>query len=95
MQDTSPDLLQRHDVFELRLRLEWMFLRETYLSEKMWGLQLELNGVTECAGRRLDQAHSIITGRLDTHPPLQIELHLITVQVDDFAIHRLTRYNFK
>ena len=86
----SPEMLARPDVFELCLRLDAL-LHGPCLSESMWGLELQLVGVTSCRGHRIDDTNSTITGELTTHPLLLIDMHLTPVGVVD-VVHRLTAY---
>lgn len=85
----------RPDVFELRLRLDWLQHKGTFLSAEMWGLELELAGVAECEGKHVDAVVSEITGRLCTPPPVSVRLTMESQGVSadvDSATYRLLRY---
>jgi hypothetical protein len=86
--------LSRNDVFELRLRLDWIILATDSFTEKSWGLQLQLVGVVKCSGRRINDTHSVIKGSFDTHPSVSIELQLKVdnTKIGDVEHHKLTSY---
>ena len=96
MQTPSLPAAMRRDVFELRLRLDWLRRDTRPLSERMWGLELELAGVTDCVGRKLGDHRSEITGLLQTHPVMSVKMSLerhMTLCTTDEPTHQLVDYD--
>jgi hypothetical protein len=84
--------LDRHDVFELRLKLDWLIHRGMALPEGMLGLELSLGGLARCVAKRLSDTTSEVTAVLETHPPLSVHMEFRVLLDDGVTGHKLHSY---